>query len=165
MAKWNEKHIPDPFIKKLEKTRSVKDDGQVQFSGMDIMTVPAQLEKTVALNPLVTQEDKHAIVWRAIRNVGKKGALSSDSVIEEIGKLEKEYLSTREHKFILMSTLSISSRKHKLTNMQIDGNPITFSPKTAKNFIKHITENQRIKWHLRGNKISSAVSSNRVSCF
>jgi len=153
MANWKDRHNPDPFIKKMETTRSVKDDGQVQFSGMDIMTVPAQLENIIELNSLVTQEDKHTIVWSAIRNAGKKGALSSGSVIGEIEKLEKEYLSTREQKFILISTLSISSQKHKLPNLQIDRNRITFSPKIAKNFIKHIAENQNIKWHIRENKI------------
>ena len=159
MAKWKDKKDkkdkcdPDPLIKRMEATRSVKDDGQVQFSGMDIITVPARLENIVELNPLVTQEDKHIIVWSAIRNAGKKGALSSDSVLEEIKTLEKDYLSKREQKFILISTLSINSQKHKLPNLQIDRNRITFSPKTVKNFIKHIVENQNIKWHIRENKI------------
>ena len=137
----------------MEATRSVKDDGQVQFSGMDIMTVPAKLENIVKLNPLVTQEDKHIIVWSAIRNAGKKGALSSDSVIEEIRTLEKEYLSKKEQKFILVSTLSINPQKHKLPNLQIDRNQITFSPKTAKKFIKHIMESPNTQWLPRKNKI------------
>jgi len=153
MAKWKDKCDPDPLIRRMEATRSVKDDGQVQFSGMDIITVPARLENIVELNPLVTQQDKHIIVWSAIRNAGKKGALSSDTVIEEIKKLEKDYLSKREQKFILISTLSINSQKYKLPNLQIDGNRITFSPKSAKYFIKHIAQNQYIKWHIRENKI------------
>lgn len=152
MAKWKDSHNPASFIKRMEATRSVKDDGQVQFSGMDIMTVPAKLENIVKLNLLVTQEDKHIIVWSAIRNAGKKGALSSDRVIEEIRTLEKEYLSKREQKFILISTLSINPQKHKLPNLQIDRNRITFSPKIADKFIKHIVENQNIKWHIRKNK-------------
>ncbi|MBL7106352.1 MAG: hypothetical protein ISS77_01930 [Phycisphaerae bacterium] len=153
MANWKDKHNPDPFIKRMEATRSIKDDEEVQFSGMDIMTVPAKLENIIKLNTLITQEDKHIIVWSAIRNAGKKGVLSPDSVIDEIGKLEKEYLSTKEQKYILMSTLSINSQKHKLPNLQIDHNRITFSPKTAKNFTKHIKKNQNIKWHIRENKI------------
>ena len=137
----------------METARSVKSDGQVQFSGMDILIVPAQLESIVELNPLVTQEDKHTIVWRAIRNAGKKRALSSGSVIKEIRVLEKEYLSAREEKFILVSTLSINSQRHKLPNMQIDCNRITFSLNTAKTFITHIVENHNIKLHLRGNRM------------
>jgi len=153
MANWKDRRNPAPFVKRMEATRSVKDDGQVQFSGMDIMTVPAKLENIVKLNPLVTQEDKHIIVWSAMHNAGKKGALSSDSVIEEIRTLEKEYLSKREQKFILVSTLSINPKRHKLPNLQIDRNRITFSPKTAKKFIKHIMESQSTQWLPHKNKI------------
>ncbi len=153
MANWEDSRNPASFIKRMEATRSVKDDGQVQFSGMDIMTVPAKLENIVKLNSLVTQEDKHIIVWSAIRNAGKKGVLSSDSVIEEIGTLEKEYLSKREQKFVLVSTLSINPLKHKLPNLQIDRSRITFSPKIAKRFIKHIMEDQNTQWLPCKNKI------------
>ncbi|MHC5061720.1 MAG: hypothetical protein ACYTFK_11630 [Planctomycetota bacterium] len=153
MAKWKDKRNPDPLIKKMETMRFVKDDGQIQFRGSDLAIVPARLENIVELNHTVTQEDKHIIVWRAIRNASKKGVLSSDTVIEEIKKLEKDYLSKRKQKFVLISTLSINSQKCKLPNLQIDRNRITFSPKTAKKFIKHIGESQYIKWHIAKNKI------------
>jgi hypothetical protein len=153
MANWKDKHNPNPFIRRMENTRSLKDDGKVQFSGMEILTLPAQLESIIQLNPLVTQEDKHTIVWNAIRNAGKTGPLSSDSLMEEIGRLERKYLSQTEHRFRLISTLSISSQKHKLPNVQIDGNRITFSPKRINHFIKHIQASQHIKWHIHGKNI------------
>jgi len=153
MAKWKDKSNPDPFIKKMEMTRSIKDDGNVQFSGNYIMTVPAHLENITELNPLITQEDKHIIVWSAIRNAGKRGVLTSNSVLDEIQKLEKEYLSTKEQKFILISTLSLNSRNHVLPNLKIDCGQITFSPKTAEKYIKHIEANRDILWHIGENKI------------
>jgi len=152
MARWKNKTNPDPFIQKMEATRSIKENGQVQFTGDDILTVPARIENLVELNSLVTQEDKHTIVWRAIRNAGKQ-RLSSGSVIKEIEQLEKEYLSTKVKKFILITTLSLNSLKHTLKNCQIDHNRITFTRISAKKFIKHLNESQNIKYHLGKNKI------------
>lgn len=163
MAKWKEKTNPDAFIRKIEKTRSVTDDGKVQFTGWEIMTLPRQLESVVELNSSITPEDKHGIVWKTIRNVGRKEALSSKNVLTEIIKLEKEYLSLKEDKFVLISTLSINSKKNKLPNVQIDHNRITFSPKAGNKYIIRMVNDTHIQYYLRNKKIPTEYTWARIA--
>src|SRR3989339_1212130 len=136
MAKWYKQYNPVPLIKELEKSRSINNEGNVQFSGFGIMTALPKLEAMICLNQEITLEDKHGIVQQSIFNVGRRGELLSENILTEINRLEKDYLSFREQNYILATSLSIDNCYHKLSSLQIDNNRITFSASLPKSFAK-----------------------------
>jgi len=153
MAKWYKQYNPVPLIKELEKSRSINNEGNVQFSGFGIMTALPKLEAMICLNQEITLEDKHGIVQQSIFNVGRRGELLSENILTEINRLEKDYLSFREQNYILATSLSIDNCYHKLSSLQIDNNRITFSASLPKSFAKSISSQQDIKFFAGGKEI------------
>jgi len=163
MAQWNKKYNPVPLIQELEKSRSINDEGKAQFGGFGIMTASPKLEAMIRLNPEITLEDKHGIVQQSIFNVGRKGRLSSNAILGEIKKLEKEYLSSRQQNYILATSLSVHSYYHTLPNVQIDNNRITFSKSLPKSFVKVISNQQHINFFTREKKLPSKYLCVRIA--
>lgn len=148
MADWNKQHNPIPLIIELEKTRSVNAEGNVQFGGFGIMVAFPKLEAMVTINPEITLEDKLGIVQQSIFKAGRKGELTSQAIMAEIIKLEKEYLSSRLQNYTLATSLSIDNYYHKLPNLQINKNRITFTRNFPKYFTKPIYNNSQINFFL-----------------
>jgi len=149
MAQWGKKYNPSILVQALEKSRSINNEGKVQFGGFGIMTISPKLEAMICMNSEITLEDKHEIVQQSIFNVGNSGVLSPEAILAEINKLEKDYLSSREQNYILATSLSVNKDYHKLPNIRIDKNRITFSASLPKSFIKAIGNQQSISFHMR----------------
>lgn len=149
MAQWDRKYNPSVLVKELEKSRSINSEGRVQFGGFGIMTISPKLEAMICMNSEITLEDKHEIVQQSIFNVGNSGVLSPEAILTEINRFEKNYLSSREQNYILATSLSVNKDFHKLPNVRIDENRITFSASLPKSFAKAIGNHRSINFHMR----------------
>jgi hypothetical protein len=163
MAEWNKQHNPVSLIRELEKTRSINPEGNVQFGGFGIMTASPKLEAMIAINPEITLEDKHGIVQQSIFNAGRKGKLSPMAILAEITKLEKEYLSSRLQHYVLASSISIDNYYHKLPNLQINKNRITFTRNFPKDFAKAIRNDSHIDFFSRIRSLPSKYLCTRIA--
>jgi hypothetical protein len=149
MARWDRKYNPSVLVQELEKSRSINSEGKAQFGGFGIMTISPKLEAMLSMNPEITLEDKHEIVQQSIFNVGNSGALSPKAILAEINRFERDYSSSCEQNYILATSLSVNKDFHKLPNVQIDKNRITFSASLPKSFAKAIGNHQSINFHMR----------------
>ena len=144
MAQWDRRYNPSILVQELEKSRSINSEGRAQFGGFGIMTISPKLEAMICINPEITLEDKHEIVQQSIFNVANSGVLLPEAILVEINRLEKDYLSSRKHNYIIATSLSIDKYRHKLSNLQIDNNKITFSVSLPKSFVKAIKDQQSV---------------------
>ena len=140
MAQWNKNYNPTSLIKTIEKSRSINNDGKAQFGGFGIMSELPKLEAMINMNSEITLEDKHGIVQQSVFNTGNQGPLSKDSILAEVNRIEKNYLSSKEQNYIISTSLSIDGNRHKLPNLKIGDNKITFSVNLPKNFTKAINK-------------------------
>jgi hypothetical protein len=150
MAQWDKKYNPSILVQRLEKSRSINSEGRAQFSGFGIKTISSRLEAMIRISPEITLEDKHEIVLQSIFNVANSGVLSPEAILVETNRLEKDYLSSREQNYILATSLSVNKDCHKLPNIQIDKNRITFSASLPKSFVKAIGNQQFIGFYMKG---------------
>lgn len=143
MAKWNKNYDHIQLIRELEKTRSINKEGRAQFSGFGMMTKCPKLEAMIILNQEITLEDKHSIVQQSIFNAGRKGKLTPEAILPEVKKLEGEHLSSKEQSYVLVTSISVGRNYHKLPNLQIDKNRITFSKSLPKRFVNTINKQRK----------------------
>ncbi len=136
-AKWLKGYNPEHLAVRLEESKSLGQDGRVSFNGFGFTEYIVVLNSMVSLNDNITEFEKNNIVRRAAFSLAKKEKISSDGLLKEISRLEKEYLKQKPQKFVLISTLSIN-RFCKLKRVQINGTTITFHSSLPKTFTKEI---------------------------
>lgn len=144
MAYLDKKYNPSNSIQVLEKSRSINSEGKAQFGGFVIMTESPKLEAMICMNSEINLEDKHGIVLQSIFNAGNRGKLSFETILSEINKLEKAYLSSPEINYIVSTSLSIDKKYHKLSNLRLDNNKIIFSTSLPKNFVNAIKNHRSL---------------------
>src|SRR4030065_2334614 len=148
MARWDKRYNPSILVQELEKSRSINSEGKAQFGGFGIMTISPKLEAMICMNPEITLEDKREIVQQSIFNVGNSGVLSPKAILTEINRFERDYSSSCEQNYILATSLSVDKYFHKLPNVRIDENRITFSASLPKSFAKEIDNHRSINFHV-----------------
>jgi hypothetical protein len=163
MAQWDRKYNPSILVQGLEKSRSINSEGRTQFSGFGIMTISPKLEAMICMNSEITLEDKHGIVQQSIFNAGNRGTLSLETILAEINKLERGYLSSQEHNYIIATSLSIDKNRHKFSNLKIGNNKITFSASLPKSFVKAINNQQSVISFTIKKKLPSNYLQARIS--
>ncbi|MCP4762537.1 MAG: hypothetical protein GY870_12220 [archaeon] len=80
------------------------------------------------------------IIWKTVTDLGRKGKISSDDLLNNIKKNIDAYLSNPLEKYVVATTLSVNN-SFKLGKLVVDGVTITFN----KNFLsKFILERNRV---------------------
>lgn len=136
-AKWLKGYGPEHLAVRLEESKSLGQDGRVSFEGFGFNEYIVVLNSMVSLNDTIPEFEKNNIVHKATFSLAKKEKISSDGLIKEINKFEKEYLEQEPKNFVLISSLSIN-RFIKLKRIQVNGVTITFHSSLPKNFNKEI---------------------------
>ena len=162
MAQWHRKYNPSILVQELEKSRSINSEGKAQFDGFGMMTISPKLQEMICMNSEITHEDKHGIVMQSIFNAGRD-TLTAETILTEINQLEGAYLSSCEHNYIVVTSLSIDKNHHKLPNVKIDDNKINFSASLPKSFAKAIDNMQSIIYFTNKKKLPSDYLQARVS--
>lgn len=135
MAKWLENYNPRPFIERLNKVRSINENGQVQFRGFEESIVPARLDSMVRLTEKIPEDEKYSIVKEAVWRAAKK-KITKDNLLKELCRLESEYLKAPNKKYVLITSISIGWSRHKLKNVQENRCRITFVKRLPTRFAK-----------------------------
>lgn len=135
MAKWLKNYNPQPSIDRLNKSRTINKDGNVQFGGFDIFVNSAHIDSMLELTIDLPTYEKRGLVERAIFKAGKNN-ITKNSLLKEINLIENEYIIAKDKKYYLVTSVSINRRRRKLTNKRIGGIHLSFPAKLPKPFVK-----------------------------
>ena len=108
---WNNKEYqPEKVIEKIEAARKTGNDGnKVQFIGWGFQEFAALIYSMLDFSNEIPEIDARGFVSKAIFNAAAKGAITTKSLIAEINRLEKAYESLPIEKYVLVSSISLSS--------------------------------------------------------
>ena len=110
MPSWVKDYRPELIAQRMEKTKTVTGEGKVSFSGFEHSEHVVLLNSMINLNDEVPEIEKRRIINQATFKAGAKGIITPKSILGEIGKLEREYLSTDKMKYRLITDISVSPR-------------------------------------------------------
>ncbi len=109
MSTWVKEYKPELISQRMEKVKIVSDDGAVSFSGFEHSEHVVLLNSMISFNKEIPEIEKRRIINQATFAAGAKGAITPKSLLDEINKLECNYLSTPEQKYRLLTEISISN--------------------------------------------------------
>ena len=109
MPSWVKGYNPELISQRMEKVKTVSDDGKVSFRGFEHSEHVVLLNSMITLDEEVPEIEKRRIINKATFKAGAKGEITAKSILSEVGRLERDYLSTTEQKFRLLTEISISS--------------------------------------------------------
>ena len=135
MAKWLKHYNPQPLIDRLNKSRTINKDGNVQFGGFDIFINSAHIDSMLELAIDLPDYEKRGLVKRAIFKAAKKN-ITKNSLLKEVNLIEREYHTARDKTYYLVTSISINYLRRKLTNRRLDGLYLSFPKKLQKPFTK-----------------------------
>ncbi len=130
MANWRNKekegYKPELVAQEMEKTKILSDTGKVSFKGFESLGHFVLLNSMITLNEEVPEIEKRRMIRQAAFNAGAKGKITSESILNEVAKLERTYLSTTPKKFKLITEISIS-RSCQLPRVYYEGSCIVIN--------------------------------------
>ncbi len=135
MAKWLKHYDPQPLIDRLNKSRTLNKDGNVQFGGFDIFVNSAHIDSMLELAIDLPDYEKRGLVESAIFKAGKKN-ITKNSLLKEVNLIERQYHTAAEKTYHLVSSISINYLRRKLTNKRVNGLYLSFPMKLPKAFVK-----------------------------
>lgn len=135
LAKWLKNYNLQPSIDRLNKSRTINKDGNVQFGGFDIFINSAHIDSMLELAIDLPDYEKRGLVKSAIFEAGKKN-ITKNSLLKEVNLIEKQYDTAKDKKYYLVTSISINCRRRKLTNKRIGDIHLSFPVKLPKSFVK-----------------------------
>ena len=124
-AKWkNNKNLkPRVILAKLESIKNVSEDHRLSFPLFEYKTAMAALQNMVLFPDKTNSLNHESLVSTAIDNIAKNTALTESNVITEINSIIKTELATREHKYHMLTSISLKkpypSKLIKIEDCQI----------------------------------------------
>jgi len=141
-AKWVQGYSPDLLCGRLEEIKSLDSSGKASFKGFDFTSNVAVLNSMVFLDNSIPQVEKKRIITKAAFNSAGFGVITPDSLLSEIGKLEKQYLRETPKKYVLVTSLSIG-RFIKVRRQSMNGCTLTFHTDIPKVFREEVAKIER----------------------
>jgi len=134
-ATWIKGYSPELLTQRLEEAKTVDAKGKVSFQGFEFKSNIVVLNSMVSCNSDIPEPEKKRIISNAAFHVASMGKITPQSLLSGINKFEKQYLTARSKKYILLTKLSISNRC-RLKRHSLNGCIITFHQHFNQNFIK-----------------------------
>ena len=91
----------------MEKVKSIDKDGSVTFIGFDHTEQVVVLNSMLSFHKEIPEIEKSNIINSATFQVGKKGKITADALLNEIIEREQSYLDKKPERFTLISGISI----------------------------------------------------------
>ena len=135
MAKWLKHYNPQPLIDRLNKSRTINKDGNVQFGGFEVFINLAHIDSMLQLAIDIPDYEKRSLVQSAIFKAGKKN-ITKGSLLKGVNLIEKQYHTAADKKYYLVTSISINYLRRKLTNRRVGGLYLSFPMKLPKAFVK-----------------------------
>jgi hypothetical protein len=108
MAQWGKSYSPTSVLKLLESSRIAGENRNVAFTGFEVRDCFSVLESMIVFNFEVPPFERSGITRRGVASIPLSTPLSPESVLKKISTLEREYLSQKARKFVLVTSISLS---------------------------------------------------------
>ena len=165
MAKWKKKYKHDGIMSKIEGERSLDKDGKVQFTGLQMLSVPNKLAAMIDFHPEITSLEVQAgIIRDAIWATGLS-TLTPKSILDEVNKSEKRRLAVKEKRYILATQVSIERFRHVIPSVHINDSRLTFTKSLPKTFAKAINDNHQMQNFCTKNGCPRNYTNVRISVY
>src|ERR1041384_3061158 len=126
-AKWNEKFDGEILAARLEGLKQKDAAGKfTDFTGFETEDYFTVLESSLSFAPEIPENERRAIIRKAIFAAARKGTLTGKVILGEVSKEENKYLNKPKKNFILVTSLSVNYFD-ELRNTTVNGHPIIFS--------------------------------------
>ena len=125
MAGWKDNYNPKVVAEKLEAAKIIQPDGKISFKGFVHSENTILLQSMISLSEVIPHREKNRIINKAIFNAGARGKITSEKIINEVNKLQAEYLNLPLKKYQLITSVSL---KHTpiIKRLVVDGCHINF---------------------------------------
>jgi len=133
MSKWIKDFNPQPLIDRLNKTRAINQNGNVQFSGFDLLVNLAHIDSMLELSIDVPDYEKRGLIKSAIFKAGKQN-ITKKSLLKELNLLERQYYTVEEVKYYLRTSISINRYRRELNHKRIGDVYLSFPKELPKPF-------------------------------
>ncbi len=106
--KKNKNLNPDIILSKIDSIKTVSEDKKVSYSGFEYQDAMAVLVNMVNFPSHCDGLNHESIVSKAVSEIAKDHTLEKNKVMEKINNIVKEESATREHKYHLLTSISLS---------------------------------------------------------
>ncbi len=125
-ASWKNEYNQKLLADGLEKQKQNKNDGSVQFNGIDFEDYATVLLTSINFREEIPDSEKRRIVIKAIFNAGKSGVLTPQSIMKEISKLESAYIKSSSKEYVLVTDISLKNLKTP-SRLKVDDSVLIFT--------------------------------------
>lgn len=110
-VKWKKNKNLKPIIilQKIDSITTITEDGKVSYSGFEFHDLMATLQNMLEFPPQTEVLHQESLTQKAIDNAAKAGDLSEKKVVEEINKIAREMLATKELKYHILTSISLAN--------------------------------------------------------
>jgi hypothetical protein len=106
--KENKNLNPDVILAKIDSIKTVSEDKKVSYSGFDYQYAMTALVNMVDFPSHCDGFNHENIVSRAVSKIAKDSTLGKSKVMEAINNIVKAESATREHKYHMLTSLSLA---------------------------------------------------------
>jgi Apea-like HEPN len=136
---WAEGSDPQQIISRIEQGRSSEQEGKVSFEAFAFKECSVLLYDLLVFSDPVPEIEGRLIVSQAIMNVGKKGPITSSSLLAEVNKLTDAYLHSPLEHFVLATSLSLYQYT-ELKPLRVNGAIVKFEHQLPNRFTEERTK-------------------------
>ncbi|KPV97684.1 hypothetical protein AN214_00650 [Pseudoalteromonas sp. P1-9] len=110
-VKWkkNKNLNPDVILDKINSIKTVSEDKKVSYSAFDYQYAMTALVNMVNFPSHCDGFNHENIVSRAVSEIAKDSTLEKNKVMDTINNIVKTESSTREHKYHMLTSLSLAA--------------------------------------------------------
>lgn len=117
---------PEEILKKIERIKKISNDGRVSFEAFEYHNAFASLFSMIELPSKLDGLNLDSILSRSISITATAGVLTKDALMENIQKICRAELATREEKYCFLTSISINPAHLTLKSIHIEDTHINF---------------------------------------
>ena len=110
---WKREYTPEQLTERIESIRERRPDGKIQYTGrgLELKEYEAILYSMLKFPENIPEIDVRNIISKAIFSAGAMGKVTVKTLLAEVNKLETEYQKLPLQRYVLVTSISISSYK------------------------------------------------------
>ena len=89
---WEKSYDVSQITNEIELVKEVSADGEVVFKGWHIRTLQAVLISAFNWHPEIPDSEKSGVMWRALKESGKEGEITPNSLKESVHVSTRMYI-------------------------------------------------------------------------
>lgn len=105
---WKEGCNPELFVNEIKKARKINANGEVSFVGWNFYELNVLIFSILNFPKGISDYEGRGLVQEAIFKAGKRGIITTKSLLSEVNKITAEYINQDIKRYALVTSLSIS---------------------------------------------------------